>query len=135
MNVQFRQFCQDIKCNHSQLEWLQSELSVCAKERSTEVDEGIHRDLVIIVEEKCPYITDMYHIASFQRVFWEQQQKPNSLKSTQGMRWNPLMIRQFLYLRHLSGSAYELRSEAGCYHTILTEDTGITLYKSMLKVL
>lgn len=40
--------------------------------------------------------------------------------STRAMRWDPLMIRWCLYLRHLSGSAYELIRESG---VISLEDT------------
>ena len=59
----------------------------------------------------CLQIIDKYDAGSFQRVFWEQQQQATRVKSTCGMRWDPLMIRWCLYLRHLYESAYELVHE------------------------
>ena len=38
------------------------------------------------------------------------------VKSTQGMRWDPLMIRWCLYLRHLSSGAYEMLRSSGVLH-------------------
>ena len=43
----------------------------------------------------------------YYRLFWEQQQKACSLKDRRSMKWDPLMIRWCLYLRHLSSGAYE----------------------------
>ena len=111
--ARFRQLCLDFKCNYSQVERLRLKLTASTEERSTEVDEGLNRNLVAIVEEASPQISDMYHPGSFQRVFWEQQRKSNSLKYTRGMRWDTLMIWWCLYLRHLSERAYDLLRDAG----------------------
>ena len=50
---------------------------------------------------------------SFEKVFWEQQEQAASVQKASLMRWHPLMIKWCLYLRHLSGSAYELLRNSG----------------------
>ena len=51
---------------------------------------------------------------SFPRLFWEEQQKAQMLKDRRSMKWHPLFIRWCLYLRHVSGRAYEVLRES-CY--------------------
>ena len=51
---------------------------------------------------------------SFQRLFWQQQKKASATPDKRGFRWHPLMIKWCLYLRHLSGKAYETIRESGC---------------------
>ena len=84
-----------------------------AEERGTTVDEGLHGDLVAIVGENSSKVSQMYEEGTFQRVFWEQQERSAQVKSSNSMRWDPLMIRWCLYMRHLSGSAYELLCQSG----------------------
>ena len=54
-----------------------------------------------------------HHPDSFQYIFWKQQHKAASLKDARSMKWHPLLIKWCLYLRHLSGSAYETLRETG----------------------
>jgi len=56
----------------------------------------------------------------FQQLFWEQQQRYNSLKDKRGMRWHPLMIRFALNLKYLSSSAYKA---VGQFLTLPSERT------------
>jgi len=42
----------------------------------------------------------------FKTIFWEQQLKAKSCKSSRGMRWHPAIIRWCLYLQHRSSGAY-----------------------------
>ena len=42
----------------------------------------------------------------FQKIFWDQQSKYNSLHDKRNMRWHPLMIRFALNLKYLSSNAY-----------------------------
>lgn len=54
---------------------------------------------------------------SFARLFWQQQLEAVSRKdarSMKGMRWDPLMVKWCLYLRHKSSGAYELLRDSGC---------------------
>ena len=77
------------------------------------VDENLHSGLKQIMEESSPLIAESYPPDSFARSFWESQQRASSLKDARSMRWDPLMIRWCLYLRHLSSSAYEMLRESG----------------------
>ena len=72
------------------------------------MDEGLHQDLITIVDQSSPQVADKYQPGTFQRVFWDQQQQAMKVKSSRAMQWDPLMIRWCIYLRHLSGRAYEL---------------------------
>lgn len=49
---------------------------------------------------------------SLQNLFWKQQKESMS-KQKNGMHWHPLMIRWCLYLRHMSGKAFETLRESG----------------------
>ena len=53
-------------------------------------------------------ITSCEYPGSFPSIFWKQQNQATTVNGRQGMRWDPLMIRWCLYLRHLSSSAYEM---------------------------
>ena len=46
------------------------------------------------------------------RLFLEQQLKSNRVKTPNGMRWHPMIIRRCLYLRHKSTAAYESLSDS-----------------------
>jgi hypothetical protein len=43
---------------------------------------------------------------SFQRLFWEEQKKYNSLKNKKQMRWHAMIIKWCLFLRHKSATTY-----------------------------
>ena len=85
-------------------------MDIYAEERGTTVDEGLHGDLVAIVRENSSKVSQMYEEGTFQRVFWEQQERSAQVKSSNSIRWDPLMIRWCLYI---SGSAYELLRQSG----------------------
>ena len=50
---------------------------------------------------------------SFPSTFWKQHKLAATKKNLQGMRWDQLMVRWCLYLRHLSSGAYELLRSSG----------------------
>lgn len=56
---------------------------------------------------------EKYPEGSFLRIFWNQQKEAAS-RAGKGRRWHPLMIRWCIYLRHLSGKAYEVLRDSGC---------------------
>jgi len=92
---------------------LRAALDLAVEQRGVVVDEDLHQDLRQIVQEKEKYVSETYPLGSFARVFWENQMRASSLNNAQSMRWDPLMIRWCLYLRHLSSSAYEMLRETG----------------------
>lgn len=88
--------------------------SVCCN--SAEVDESLDQDLRNIVSESNSEVKATYPEGSFQRIFWEEQQKAQSLHNSRSMRWHPFFVKWCLYLRHLSGRSYELLRKSGCIH-------------------
>lgn len=51
---------------------------------------------------------------SFHRLFWEEQKRASMQKHKRSMKWHPFFIRWCLYLRHVSGKAYELLRQSQC---------------------
>lgn len=76
-------------------------------------DEGLHDDLNKIMQQSSEDVQLSHPPGSFLRTFWENQHRAASVKDARNMRWDPLMVRWCLYLRHLSSSAYEMVREAG----------------------
>jgi hypothetical protein len=76
---------------------------------STEMD----GDLRTIMQDNFQSIAGKCPPNTFQRVFWEQHAKAAKCKNRRGIRWHPAMIRWCLYLRHLSGKAYECVRNSG----------------------
>jgi hypothetical protein len=111
--IRLRELQQNYQRSQSQVRQLKFMLSEAIEERGVAVDNVTHQDLVSICEENYHKISEKYPPGSFLRLFWEQQQSSAKAKSSNGMRWDPLMIRWCLYLRHLSGRAYELLRESG----------------------
>ena len=97
-----------------QLEKLKKKLASVIEKGSVEVDEVTHKDLKEIAVETTPCITEAFEENSFQRLFWDQQVKALHAKTSKSMRWHPMMVKWCLYLRHLSGKAYEILHESGC---------------------
>ena len=93
------------------LERVSSRLQAAIEKKGVEIKEGLHQDLIDIMEANSSKIKDT---ETFQRLFWSQQKKAASLGNARSMRWHPLMIKWCLYLRHLSGKAYEVMRESGC---------------------
>ena len=67
------------------------------------------------------HITTYFNVTSLSKrypndsfaIFWDVKKKANKKASPKSIRWDPLMIQWCLYLRHLSGSAYEMIQESG----------------------
>ena len=77
------------------------------------VDDDLHQDLQEIVKSNNECISNTYPPGSFARLFWENQMRASAVSKASSMRWDPLMIRWCLYLRHVSCSAYEMLRETG----------------------
>ena len=78
------------------------------------MDSSTHDDLQAIVKENTTLIHEKYPPDTFQRLFWDQQEQAARVKDARSMRWHPLMVKWCLYLRHVSGKAYEILRQSGC---------------------
>ena len=78
-----------------------------------ELDVVNHNDLVNVMSSYSKQIQDTHAKDSFQRIFWEQQQKAASYSDPKSMRWHPLIIKWCLYLHHMSSGAYETFRTSG----------------------
>ena len=78
------------------------------------VDKELNGDLLQLMKNCTENVYSSPKEGTFERLFWDQQQKANSLENSKSMRWHPLVIKWCLYLRHLSGNAYELLRSSGC---------------------
>ena len=67
-----------------------------------------------MVSEHESEIKAAYPEGSFQWVFWDEQVKASTFKDKRSMKWHPMFIRWCLYLRHVSGKAYEVLQNSGC---------------------
>ena len=92
---------------------LQIKLQAATEERGISVDSSLHDDLLQIMQDNSEAVCEAHPSGSFGRVFWETQMKAASLDDARHMRWDPVMVRWCLYLRHLSSSAYEMIRETG----------------------
>lgn len=112
----FRSMQKENKRLKLMLERLQQRISDVSDVCGVVVDDDLHRDLKTIVGENSEQVHAMYPKGSFQRVFWDQQEKASSLRNAKAMRWHPLFVKWCLYLRHLSGKAYETLRQTGCVY-------------------
>lgn len=80
------------------------------------VDDDLHDHLKRTVKDCADRVHMDYPEGSFQRLFFEQQHKASSQKNPKSMRWHPIFVKWCLYLRHLSGKAYEVLRNSGCIY-------------------
>lgn len=78
-----------------------------------QISTAMDGDLKQILKSNFSQIAGKYPANSFHRVFWNQHSQSASCKNARGVRWHPAMIRWCLYLRHLSGKAYETLRNTG----------------------
>ena len=97
-----------------QVERLKRKLTQTIEENSVVLDDSTHRDLQEIKIENTPRVAGSFPENSFERLFWEQQQKALEVNDARSMKWHPLMIKWCLYLRYLSGKAYETLRASHC---------------------
>ena len=112
-NERLRRLHHQHRLDQLKLSRMQAALERAVEQRGVTVDEDLHRDLQQIVEEKDRDIREAHQPGSFCHLFWENQKRASSARDARAMRWDPLMIRWCLYLRHLSGSAYEMLRDSG----------------------
>ena len=104
---------QQHRMSEKKLTRLWAALEQAIEQRAVTVDEGLHQDLQDLIRENHKSVGDAHPLGSFGRLFWENQMRAASVNDARSMRWDPLMIRWCLYLRHLSGSAYEMLRKSG----------------------
>ena len=105
---------QQSRVAQQQINRLKKKLKNVIEQRSNFVEEELHNDLSQIIKDNDDSVKKTFPLEdSFQRVFWESQKRASSLKNAKSMKWDPLMIRWCLYLRHLSSSAYQMLRESG----------------------
>ena len=98
--------------SQQQVTQLKEKVAALVEQRGSTVDTTLHKDLTTIMDQHQPTILETHTPGSFSRIFWEQQYWAAQLKDQRQMRWDPLMIRWCIYLRHLSSSAYEMMCES-----------------------
>ena len=99
-----------------QLDRLRKKVDEECMKSNVVVDEMLDRDIRTLAWEGRGAVVEKYPKNSFQRVFWEQQEKAASVKDSRSMKWHPLFIKWCLYLRHLSGKAYDTMRKSKCIH-------------------
>ena len=90
---------------------LSQQIDTEAEKRGITEDESLSSDLTQIMSQNTSNMQDMHPQGSFAPVFWDSQQQAVALKDARQMRWDPLMVRWCIYLRHLSSGAYETQRE------------------------
>lgn len=91
-------------CAWSQIVRFREKISAAVSNDGVNVDP---EDLKDMAEKSRDEIHKTYPEGSFERVFWEEQDKAMSLSNVRSMRWHQVFIKWSLYLWHLSGWAYE----------------------------
>ena len=80
------------------------------------MDDTTHFDLCDIMTQESETVLRAFPEGSFTRIFWEQQLDAVSCRDKRGMRWHPLIVKWFLYLRHKSSSEYERTLQDYTHH-------------------
>ena len=105
--VRLKRIHSELRCMHLKKERLKTKLEKVVEEEGVVVDSEMHADLCNIMTTNETEMKKTYPEESFQHIFWKQQQQAAILKNACSMRWHPLIIKWCLYLRHISGRAYE----------------------------
>ena len=111
-NERLKKLHDQCKVMKQQLNRTQQKLDEALEQRGVVIhEEDLHEELETIVDEQSPFIAESYPEHSFARIFWENQKRALSLANPRSMKWDPLMIRWCLYLRHFSHGAYKMLRE------------------------
>ena len=77
-------------------------------DRSINVNDTVHHDLLLIMHEYNETVVNSYPTDTFQHIFWQNQFHAAQQKNNRNCRWHPAMIKWCIFLRHKSSKAYEL---------------------------
>ncbi len=92
---------------------MKARIEKLTEERSVPVDSILDTEIREIVTEQSSAVLQSHPSGSFGQLFWENQKRAMALKNARSMKWDPLIIRWSLYLRHVCGSGYEILRESG----------------------
>ena len=96
-----------------QVQRLKSEIGLLIEKDGISLQDNDASDISDILTEFSSSIDQTYPTESPQRIFWEEQQKYNSLRDKRQMKWHPLVIRFALNLKYMSTSAYRAVRQSG----------------------
>ena len=113
-NERLRRLHQVARQAQQQVKRLKKKLANTIDIQGVEMDDATHFDLCDIMTQESETVLRAFPEGSFARIFWEQQLDAVSCRDKRGMRWHPLIVKWFLYLRHKSSSEYELLRESRC---------------------
>ena len=108
-----RQLHQQRRLDTKKMNRLKTSLEEAIQQRGLAVDSELHREFRETMSQNADTMSQQLPEGSFSRMFWENQLRAAQLKDARSMRWDPIMIRWCLYLRHLSGRAYDMMRESG----------------------
>ena len=112
-----------VRLQRRALQHLEAQLAKLIQVSGVKLEEPIQGDLLQIMSNHSDSITAEYGEDSLQAIFWDQQIKAASARSSSGRRWHPLIVKWCLYLHHISTKAYETIRTSG----ILTLPSSRTL--------
>ena len=96
------------------LDRLRKKLEVASTQAHVNVDKTLDDDIRNMAADSTEVVHGTHPEGSFQHIFWEQQQRAAALNDSRSMKWHPLFIKWCLYLRHLSGKAYDMVRNSEC---------------------
>ena len=98
----------EVQKSKQKVEYLRQKIAASVESNPADVDRELDDDLRKIIVESQDDVQATYPEGSFQQIFWEEQQKASALQDQRSMKWHPLFIKWCLYLRHVSGKAYDM---------------------------
>ena len=106
----------DKRACQQQIRRLQEAIDESIVTNGISLDEELNGDLLQVMKNYAEDVHSTHKENTFEQLFWDHQQTPNSLKDSKSMRWYPLVIKWCLYLRHLSGKAYTVLAHLSEMH-------------------
>ena len=85
---------------------LKERIQSWVEKSSVTVDENLSDEISHQLDTKSDDALASFPTGSFQRLFWEEQQKASRCRGASGRRWHPLMIRWAMSLKLQSSTAY-----------------------------
>ena len=97
----------------TKLDRLRVKIAQATSDSGIQLDEGMHDDMVNMLQLSTSEVESVHPEGSFQRIFWEEQKKAVLCKDSRQVRWHPLIIKWCLYMRHRSSGTYETLRSSG----------------------
>ena len=100
----------------SQIARLKEKINLAISKNSVLVDSEFDEDMRNMVANCRDDVKRSFSEGSFQKLFWDEQEKAMSFKDSRSLLWHPVFIKWCFYIQHLSGQSYKLLRESGCIH-------------------